>query len=1016
MVNHRPKPRRLAFEHLENRQLLDGSDGPVFRYTRIVDGNTKIPGSEERFAWVGGAALQDDGKLTFAGNGPPGPNRQSGIYIASEGGIAPLVVNGQEIPGRLGAKFTDIFGVTIDGDRIAISSQFIEADGRLNAGIFLLTNTSTKLLADRNTFVPDGEFLETFQQFGAVFLSGNKVLFGASGPTAGIYLASDDGPIHVIANTRMQAPNGTGVFFNFNQSENVRIDGDTIVFPLGTSHDGLISEGIYGYSNGDLNTIVDQSISVPGRPEDTFAGFYGLSDFDHGAFAFIGNHSDRRNQGVYIHNGSQIEVIADTTMTTDAGNQLLAFGDTVSLDGAAAVFAANDGDPVFGALFTNLTGQIKEVAREGGQIDGTPVTHFDFGYKSLKEQSIVFDVYSGPRAQGGLPYTYSIYRADLVEERPQGPRVTETFSNNTGILSHIDVLFDEPIIPSTFAIIHLTSPTGPLEVSDISIIPMNNTTIRVSFPPRDTPGLYSLRLSEKITDLVGNEVDQDGDRRFGDVPNDQAIINISLLPDETDTDGDGLFDSWELNGIDLDKDGVIDVALNKMGADPYVRDVFVEIDWLGAETEVGITHDHKPSGNALGKVVEAFAKYNINLWIDAGTDLVVPPSTITGKGGSIRADAAQGGDIIPHVRYLRFREQDDYRISGELGPDQMFVSDLKAMHFDNRRDVVFHYAIFGHALMTSNGTGSTGQGEGPGDGPSHSDILTGNDFLITLGSPRDPRYRDEDEADTFMHELGHNLGLQHGPHGSFLQCKPPGKSNCHPNYKSVMNYLWQNRKVTFLELGDGFVDYAPEDWHWLTAQDSPAYKFQFSPLFAAGVGLEPPEDLFEPLPAITWQNSEDHRDVSGDGLVVPLDVLLIINELNAEGPQKLPPPIAAEASPPFYDVSGDDFITALDALLIINFLNEGGAEGEAILVVANRRTISTVHDDVVSVRELVSDQKSGALARQLPSEPRQTAMKLRFQRPGRCLQSSLASMTCDSFVSLDDCVNEILVDIDHLLH
>ena len=156
MVNHRPKPRRLAFEHLENRQLLDGSDGPVFRYTRIVDGNTKIPGSEERFAWVGGAALQDDGKLTFAGNGPPGPNRQSGIYIASEGGIAPLVVNGQEIPGRLGAKFTDIFGVTIDGDRIAISSQFIEADGRLNAGIFLLTNTSTKLLADRNSFGPGG--------------------------------------------------------------------------------------------------------------------------------------------------------------------------------------------------------------------------------------------------------------------------------------------------------------------------------------------------------------------------------------------------------------------------------------------------------------------------------------------------------------------------------------------------------------------------------------------------------------------------------------------------------------------------------------------------------------------------------------------------------------------------------------------------------------------------------------------------------------------------------------------
>ena len=37
----------------------------------------------------------------------------------------------------------------------------------------------------------------------------------------------------------------------------------------------------------------------------------------------------------------------------------------------------------------------------------------------------------------------------------------------------------------------------------------------------------------------------------------------------------------------------------------------------------------------------------------------------------------------------------------------------------------------------------------------------------------------EDQASTFMHELGHNLGLGHGGGDNV---------NCKPNYASVMNY------------------------------------------------------------------------------------------------------------------------------------------------------------------------------------------------------------------------------------
>ncbi len=78
-----------------------------------------------------------------------------------------------------------------------------------------------------------------------------------------------------------------------------------------------------------------------------------------------------------------------------------------------------------------------------------------------------------------------------------------------------------------------------------------------------------------------------------------------------------------------------------------------------------------------------------------------------------------------------------------------------------------------------------------------------------------------------------------------------------------------------------------------------------------------------------WQNSTNRHDVSNDGMVSPLDALLIINDLNARrartltGTNFLPPP--------FIDVNGDSAVSAIDALLVINFLNAargGGGEGE----------------------------------------------------------------------------------------
>lgn len=78
---------------------------------------------------------------------------------------------------------------------------------------------------------------------------------------------------------------------------------------------------------------------------------------------------------------------------------------------------------------------------------------------------------------------------------------------------------------------------------------------------------------------------------------------------------------------------------------------------------------------------------------------------------------------------------------------------------------------------------------------------------------------------------------------------------------------------------------------------------------------------FVPFP---WQNQTNPLDVNNDGQVVPLDALLVVNEINQRGSRELPaPPLTTPpfSPPPFIDVTGDGFLSPLDALRVINFLN-----------------------------------------------------------------------------------------------
>lgn len=97
---------------------------------------------------------------------------------------------------------------------------------------------------------------------------------------------------------------------------------------------------------------------------------------------------------------------------------------------------------------------------------------------------------------------------------------------------------------------------------------------------------------------------------------------------------------------------------------------------------------------------------------------------------------------------------------------------------------------------------------------------------------------------------------------------------------------------------------------------------------------------------VSWQNAADPFDVNDDGLVTPLDVLKVINYINAH-PGNSALPASPATPPPFYDINGDGSCTAEDVVSVINYINaqlDAAGEGEfSGLMVVRQRNADDLH-------------------------------------------------------------------------
>lgn len=284
----------------------------------------------------------------------------------------------------------------------------------------------------------------------------------------------------------------------------------------------------------------------------------------------------------------------------------------------------------------------------------------------------------------------------------------------------------------------------------INIFRQNNVHVSVVGQPK-----YKERYNSLYTLTGGKYLDINQDDYY------KVMIEIAnwVFDGVIDTDGDGIPDEWETNGVDFDHDGEIDLHLEKMGADPNKKDIFIEVDWMYRPKKewnlrgTMITSEEEknlyPSPEAMKMVWQQFDNHDINLHIDAGADST---DYVTGK----KWGELSGGNSIP------------YSNNFELGDNYEKWNETALENFDKRRWSVFRYCLF---VNKYNNEKSSGIAENI---PGQCFIVADVDNWISSTATA--------TAGTFMHELGHTLGLKHGG-SDHTQYKP--------NDLSIMNYLFQ---------------------------------------------------------------------------------------------------------------------------------------------------------------------------------------------------------------------------------
>ncbi len=522
----------------------------------------------------------------------------------------------------------------------------------------------------------------------------------------------------------------------------VAISGTTAI--IGTPGDG--DNGTFSGSAYLFNTATGQQLFKLLPSDGAGFEFFGGRVAIDGSVALVGAHGhddDGSGAGAaFLFDTNTGLQTAELLPSDGSANDL--FGLAVAMTGTTALVGAK-GDDDNGSnsgsayLFDTSTGTqlFKLLPGDGAADDG-------FGYAVDIDGTLA--IVSAPENDDNGINSGSVYLFDVVTGQQLAKIVAD--DGASGDAFGYAVALSGPVaVVGANSDDDVGSASGSVYLYDISD-PANPIQV-IKFVAGDGQEFDSLGSAVAVdgnTAITGAWLDDDN----GDASGSAYTFNAAL---DTDTDGDGLLDSWETDGIpyigadgtnhlyilDVDGDGISD-------ADPGHKDLFVEMDMMNT---LGFSQD------AVDMVVDAFwaapvpnpdGIEGITLHIIIDEDTIQFEETTATPGSTWPADAAQ-------LKSIYFGT-----ITELLDEHSVELLEAKAK--------AYRYGILYNKASTKIG----GLGE-----------LGGDDFVLFAGT-----YDDESKAAVFMHELGHNLNLHHGG-GDEINGKP--------NYPSIMNYVHSYRET-----------------------------------------------------------------------------------------------------------------------------------------------------------------------------------------------------------------------------